>query len=314
MEASHGTRPADRSSTRRCATANRRPGSRCGSTRSCGWPGSSTRSAWTSSRPGFPIASEADAEAVQAVAARGPAARHRGAGARLRRRHRQGRLGPAPARRGRAFTPSSPPPTCTSSASCNMTREAVPRRGRRRPSGRPAATPTTCSSRPRTRRAATSTSCAASSRPSSTAGATTINLPDTVGYSTPDEIARVLHAPSSARVPNADRRSSARTATTTSAWRSPTRSPPSGAGVRQVECTINGIGERAGNASLEEVVMALRVRPDRLPYDTGIDTQALYRDQPAADRAHRPGASSRTRPSSAATPSRTRPASTRTAC
>ena len=40
-------------------------------------------------------------------------------------------------------------------------------------------------------------------------------------------------------------------------------------GVRQVECTINGIGERAGNASLEEIVMALRVRQDRLPYDTG---------------------------------------------
>jgi len=40
------------------------------------------------------------------------------------------------------------------------------------------------------------------------------------------------------------------------------------AGARQVECTINGIGERAGNASLEEIVMAMRVRPDRYPYDT----------------------------------------------
>jgi 2-isopropylmalate synthase len=47
-------------------------------------------------------------------------------------------------------------------------------------------------------------------------------------------------------------------------------------GVRQVECSINGIGERAGNASLEELVMALRVRPDRLPYDTAIRSQALF--------------------------------------
>ena len=49
------------------------------------------------------------------------------------------------------------------------------------------------------------------------------------------------------------------------------------AGVRQVECTINGIGERAGNASLEEIVMAMRVRHDLLPYATGIDTTQLFR-------------------------------------
>ena len=46
--------------------------------------------------------------------------------------------------------------------------------------------------------------------------------------------------------------------------------------MRQVECTINGIGERAGNASLEEVAMAMRVRPDRHPYTTGLNTQAIY--------------------------------------
>jgi len=48
------------------------------------------------------------------------------------------------------------------------------------------------------------------------------------------------------------------------------------AGARQIECTINGIGERAGNASLEEVVMALNVRADRLPFETGIDTREIY--------------------------------------
>src|SRR4029077_4705705 len=47
-------------------------------------------------------------------------------------------------------------------------------------------------------------------------------------------------------------------------------------GVRQVECTINGIGERAGNASLEEIVMALRVRRDRMPFDTGIKSEGLF--------------------------------------
>ena len=49
------------------------------------------------------------------------------------------------------------------------------------------------------------------------------------------------------------------------------------AGVRQIECTINGIGERAGNASLEELVMATRVRPDRLPYETSVDSLELFR-------------------------------------
>jgi 2-isopropylmalate synthase len=48
------------------------------------------------------------------------------------------------------------------------------------------------------------------------------------------------------------------------------------AGARQIECTINGIGERAGNCSLEEVVMAFKTRPDRLPYQTGIQTEHLY--------------------------------------
>ncbi len=85
------------------------------------------------------------------------------------------------------------------------------------------------------------------------------------------------------------------------------------AGARQVECTINGIGERAGNAALEEIVMALRTRPDVLPFRTQIRTT-----EPAACRACcRPSPAStcsRTRRSSAATPSRTRAASTRTAC
>src|SRR5205814_9673805 len=48
------------------------------------------------------------------------------------------------------------------------------------------------------------------------------------------------------------------------------------AGARQVECTINGVGERAGNAALEEIIMSMRVRPDRLAYETGINTEQIY--------------------------------------
>jgi 2-isopropylmalate synthase len=108
------------------------------------------------------------------------------------------------------------------------------------------------------------------------AGATTINLPDTVGYSTPDEMAEFFGDVMS-RVRNAGKAMFSThchddlglaVANTLSAI---------GAGVRQVECTINGIGERAGNAALEEIVMAISVRPDRLPVTTGIRTPEIYK-------------------------------------
>ena len=106
------------------------------------------------------------------------------------------------------------------------------------------------------------------------AGATTINLPDTVGYCTPEEIEEFF-TEVRGRVGGADRvvfsahchdDLGLAVANSLAAMR---------AGVRQVECTINGIGERAGNASLEEIVMATRVKPDRLPYTTAIDTTQL---------------------------------------
>ena len=107
------------------------------------------------------------------------------------------------------------------------------------------------------------------------AGATAINLPDTVGYALPAEYAAFI-ADVRSRCPELrDVTLSVHchddlglaVANTLVALQ---------AGVRQVECTINGIGERAGNASLEEIVMATRVRSDRLPFETGIVTQALY--------------------------------------
>ena len=95
------------------------------------------------------------------------------------------------------------------------------------------------------------------------AGATTINIPDTVGYAMPEDMARIIRNLRN-RVPGIEKVVLSATTTTTSAWRWPTPWPRPGRR-RQIECTINGIGERAGNASLEEVVMALRTRRDALP-------------------------------------------------
>ena len=108
------------------------------------------------------------------------------------------------------------------------------------------------------------------------AGATTINIPDTVGYSVPEDMTRIFSMLLE-RVPGADKvvlsthnhnDLGLAVANTLAALR---------AGVRQVECTINGIGERAGNAALEEAVMAIRTRPDAAPYQTGIETKNILR-------------------------------------
>jgi 2-isopropylmalate synthase len=107
------------------------------------------------------------------------------------------------------------------------------------------------------------------------AGATTVNLPDTVGYSTPDEIASFFRSVIE-RVPNAHRAIFSAHCHDDLGLAVANSLAAIGAGVRQVECTINGIGERAGNASLEEIVMATRVRHDRLPVETGIVTSQLF--------------------------------------
>jgi len=107
------------------------------------------------------------------------------------------------------------------------------------------------------------------------AGATTINLPDTVGYATPDEL-RDFFADIITRVPNADRVVFSAHCHNDLGLAVANSLAALQGGVRQIECAINGIGERAGNASLEEFVMALRVRQDRLPYDTGIHSPALF--------------------------------------
>jgi 2-isopropylmalate synthase len=106
-------------------------------------------------------------------------------------------------------------------------------------------------------------------------GASTINLPDTVGYGTPEET-REFFRTIRERVPNSDKVIfSAHCHDDLGLAVANTLAAIEG-GARQVECTINGIGERAGNAALEEIVMALQVRSDRLPYSTAVDTRQLF--------------------------------------
>ena len=106
------------------------------------------------------------------------------------------------------------------------------------------------------------------------AGARTINIPDTVGYALPDEFAALIRMLFE-RVPNIDRAVISVHCHNDLGLAVANSLAAVGAGVRQIECTINGIGERAGNAALEEVVMALRTRPDVMPYYTGVKTEMI---------------------------------------
>ncbi len=108
------------------------------------------------------------------------------------------------------------------------------------------------------------------------AGARTINIPDTVGYALPDEYAALI-AMLINRVPNIDQAILSVHCHNDLGLAVGNSLAAVGAGARQVECTINGLGERAGNAALEEIVMALRTRADRLPYQTGVKTELITR-------------------------------------
>jgi len=106
------------------------------------------------------------------------------------------------------------------------------------------------------------------------AGATTINLPDTVGYAVPEDMEAMFRAIQN-KVPNIDKAIlSAHNHNDLGLGVANTLASLRG-GARQIESTINGIGERAGNASLEEIIMAIRTRHDVLPYDTRIETKKL---------------------------------------
>ena len=105
------------------------------------------------------------------------------------------------------------------------------------------------------------------------AGARTVNIPDTVGYSTPDEygeiIGGVVNALGDTAIVSVHCHDDLGLAVANSL-------AAVKAGARQIECTINGIGERAGNCSLEEIVMVMKTRNDRYPYQTGINAEHLF--------------------------------------
>jgi len=106
-------------------------------------------------------------------------------------------------------------------------------------------------------------------------GATVLNIPDTVGYTMPSEFSELVRTVKDRVV--ADRNVTISVHCHDDLGLAVANSLAAvAAGARQVECTINGIGERAGNASLEEVVMACAVRSDRMPFSNGIDTTQLY--------------------------------------
>jgi len=108
------------------------------------------------------------------------------------------------------------------------------------------------------------------------AGATTINVPDTVGYATPEEYAQLLRFLME-RSPNSDKVIWSVHCHNDLGLAVANSLAAVQVGARQVECTINGIGERAGNASLEEIVMALHTRRNHYKIETGIDTTKIYR-------------------------------------
>src|SRR6202050_2912897 len=107
------------------------------------------------------------------------------------------------------------------------------------------------------------------------AGATTLNIPDTVGYTIPQEFGELI-ASIRRRIKGIENVTISAHCHNDLGMAVANTMAAIAAGARQVECTINGIGERAGNAALEEIVMAMRVRRDRYPYETGIAGEQLF--------------------------------------
>jgi len=108
------------------------------------------------------------------------------------------------------------------------------------------------------------------------AGATTINIPDTVGYAIPEEFGSLIKMIKN-RVPNIDKAIISVHCHNDLGLAVANSLASLKEGARQIECTINGIGERAGNTSLEEVVMAIKTRKDLLPFSTNINTEVITR-------------------------------------
>ena len=200
---------------------------------------------------GFPIASPGDFEAVQAIARQVRRPGHLRPGPLQRRRHRSGLGGSSRTPTGRASTSSWPPAPSTASSSCSMAKDEIVRRaveGVERAKSY-------CDDIEFSPEDAARTELdflAEVVEKAIDAGATTVNIPDTVGYAVPEQYADAIRYPQEERAAASTRSCSASIATTIWAWPSPTAWPRAQGGRRQVECTINGLGERAGNCALEE--------------------------------------------------------------
>ncbi|HTC93112.1 MAG TPA: 2-isopropylmalate synthase [Terriglobales bacterium] len=107
------------------------------------------------------------------------------------------------------------------------------------------------------------------------AGATTVNIPDTVGYTMPEEFARIITT-ILREVKGADKITLSVHCHNDLGMAVANSLAAVKAGARQVETCMNGIGERAGNCAMEEVVMAMRVRPDLYPFETGVVSEQIY--------------------------------------
>ena len=175
--------------------------------------------AWTSSRPASRPPRAGDFEAVHAVAREVQGPTIAGLARCTRERHRDSRRARSRRRRAAASTCSSPPARSTASTSSNMAQDEIVRRAVEGVSMRARASATTWSSRPRTPRAPSSTSSAQVVEAAIDAGATTINIPDTVGYTVPDEFARAVPLPAPERARHRAACACRCTATTISAWR-----------------------------------------------------------------------------------------------
>ena len=231
---------------------------------------------------GFPIASPGDFEAVQAIAARGPRPGHRRPGAR-QPGDIDARLGGGPRRRAAAH-----PHLHLDLGHPHRAPAAVHARGRQGPGARRRCaqarelSSTTSSSRRWTRPAPTSSSRPRCCRSRSTRARRRSTSPTPSATRCPTSTRRFLTRLYELRPGPAQRRALGALPRRPRARRSPTRFAGVLAGARQVECAINGIGERAGNASLEEIVMLLHTRAADLGgCTTGVDDDARSRARAA---------------------------------
>ena len=268
------TRPHLSSSTPPCATASSRPAAPCTAPKSCAWPTRSPRSASTSSRPASPSPPRATPNPSAPSPAKSSRPHHRLARPLQARGHR----GRRPLHRARRPRPHPHLPLHLRPAPRRQAQDH-PRRRRSTRSPRWSPSPRTyCDDVEFSPEDATRTDpdflvkvCEVAIQ----AGATTLNLPDTVGYCIPQDYADMFRDVR-ARVPGIENIVLSAHCHDDLGLAVANTIASIEAGVRQVECAINGIGERAGNASLEELAAIFITRRDKLPYRHNIVMNQLY--------------------------------------